>query len=61
MAKGSVLSLLGFRLAPWPRNFHMLWVQSKKNKKQKSNRVVEQWSPTAQHRELYPVSWERPR
>ena len=31
-----VLSLLCCRFDPWPRNFHMLWVQQKKKKKRES-------------------------
>ena len=31
--KDSVLSLQRSRFDPWPRNFHVLWVQPKKKKK----------------------------
>ena len=41
--KDLILSLLWLSLQlwrgfdPWPRNFHMLWVQKKKKKKKKDN------------------------
>ena len=47
---------LWLRFSPWPKNFHMPWVQLFKKKKKFQNKMLENYSKTEYHLSIRMIS-----